>query len=105
MEAGHPVVDGGSEASADGSMGDGAGAQQDPSVDGRRWRISRFRSRRRLRSDANASRVADPGKAAHCAEANAATALIGTRSRDSGTGYANLQAGSRTPSSSKNRWP
>jgi hypothetical protein len=33
MEAG-PVMDGGSEASADGSMADGAGPQHDASTDG-----------------------------------------------------------------------
>ena len=36
MEAGRPVTDGGSEASADGSMADGAGPQQDASTDGSR---------------------------------------------------------------------
>jgi len=36
MEAGRPVMDGGSEASADGSMADGAGPQQDASTDGSR---------------------------------------------------------------------
>jgi hypothetical protein len=35
-EAGRPVMDGGSEASADGSMADGAGPQQDASTDGSR---------------------------------------------------------------------
>jgi hypothetical protein len=36
VEAGPPVKDGGSEASADGSMEDGAGPQQDASTDGSR---------------------------------------------------------------------
>ena len=36
MEAGRPGVDGGSEASADGSMVDGAGQEQDASTDGSR---------------------------------------------------------------------
>ncbi len=36
VEAGRPVMDGGSEASADGSMEDGAGPQQDASTDGSR---------------------------------------------------------------------
>jgi hypothetical protein len=36
MEAGLPVVDGGSEASADGSMADGAGSREDASTDGSR---------------------------------------------------------------------
>jgi hypothetical protein len=36
MEAGRPVMDGGSEASADGSTADGAGAQEDASTDGSR---------------------------------------------------------------------
>jgi hypothetical protein len=36
MEAGRPVMDGGSEASADGSMADGAGPQQDAPTDGSR---------------------------------------------------------------------
>jgi hypothetical protein len=36
MEAGRQVMDGGSEASADGSMADGAGPQQDASTDGSR---------------------------------------------------------------------
>jgi hypothetical protein len=36
MEAGRPVMDGGSHASADGSMADGAGQEQDASTDGSR---------------------------------------------------------------------
>ncbi len=36
MEAGRPVMDGGGEASVDGSMADGAGQEQDASIDGSR---------------------------------------------------------------------